>query len=738
MGKTLVIAEKPSVGRDYARVLDCRQQGEGCLIGDQYVVTWAVGHLVELCPPEAYDPRYKKWNYADLPIMPERIRHEVIPASRKQYEIVKSWMNSDQISHIVCGTDSGREGELIFRYIYYMAGCRKPFSRLWVSSMTEEAISQGFRELKDGREYDRLYQSARCRSEADWLVGINGSRAYTLRYDTLLSIGRVQTPTLALIVNRQREIDEFVPKEYFEVRLQHRLQRENDEAPEFASVWFTPEEGGRTKNTRIDERARAEEICERAGAAGVGKVTEVTRTKKKTPPPLLYDLTELQRDGNRKYGYSANKVLSIAQALYEKHKLITYPRTDSRYLSEDMKAVIPSVLKAIRIDELADSLDKMPPLAFSKRIIDNSKITDHHAIIPTSKRPNLERLSEEERRIYLLVARRLIEAFYPPYEYEATEAVISVGEDLFLARGRTVLNPGFTVVSGKGAKSSVEEGEEEAQGQLPRLKKGDAVSVEKAEVLSKQTQPPKAYTEASLLTAMEYAGKYVEDEALREQMSKLSLGTPATRAAVIERLLQVNYITRKGKSLLPTEKGKELIRIVPAQLKSPEMTGKWERALERIYQGGMEPERFMESIRRYVRFIVGEAGGSGKTVGSFPKEERGRRGTGEGKPEPAGLGLCPLCRQGRVLKNSKSYYCSRWKQGCRFTVWKDTLDRYGVPLDDGLMEELLKNGSRNAALTLPQTGEKGEGTLYFTEQGRLEIKNFRSGGQGAGSEQKPG
>ena len=719
MGKTLVIAEKPSVGRDYAKVLGCTGRGDGCLIGDRYVVTWAVGHLVELSPPERYDSRYKRWSYRDLPIMPERIRHEVIASSKKQYEIVKSWMNSDQITHIICGTDSGREGELIFRYIYYMAGCRKPFSRLWVSSMTEEAITQGFQSLRDGAEYDKLYQSARCRSEADWLVGINGSRAYTLRYDVLLSIGRVQTPTLALIVNRQQEIEHFVPKEYFEVRLQN--QTAGAETT-FGSVWFQTEEDGKSRNTRIDEAEKAEAIRARAEAAGEGIVTEITRSKKKTPPPLLYDLTELQRDGNRKYGYSADKVLNIAQALYEKHKLITYPRTDSRYLSEDMKTVIPGVLKAIRIPELESFLDAMPPLQFTKRIIDNKKITDHHAIIPTSKRPDLARLSEEERRIYLLVAKRLIEVFYPPYEYEVTEAVVTVEEETYLARGRVVLQPGYTVISGKAEPAKGEDGEEAPEA-LPRLKKGEKVKITGGEVLRKQTQPPKPYTEATLLTAMEYAGKYIEDEALREKMGKLSLGTPATRASVIERLLHVGYITRKGKTLAPTEKGRELIRIVPPQLKSPEMTGRWERALERIYQGSMDPQRFMESIRRYVYFIVGEAGKPQETEGRFAKERPAARAK-EGKPVK-GLGICPLCHKGQVLKNKKSYYCSDWRGGCRFTVWLDTLERYGVQLTDEIMRALLEKGELDAPITLPQTREKGTAKLYFTEQGRLEIKGFR-------------
>ncbi len=734
MGKVLVIAEKPSVGRDYARVLGCSGKGDGCLIGEHYVVTWAVGHLVELSAPEVYGEQYKRWNLADLPIMPERFRHEVIASSRKQFNLVKEWMNSDQIDSIICGTDSGREGELIFRYIYYMAGCRKPFSRLWVSSMTEEAISAGFNAIKPGSDYDRLYESARCRSEADWLVGMNGTRAYTKRFGgqgVVLSVGRVQTPTLAMIVNRQQEIDAFVPKDYYEVNLQH-----DKEGQGFSSRYFRLEEDGKSRNTRVDEAGQAQAILDKAAAAGQARVTKITKTPKKVSPPLLYDLTELQRDGNRKLGLSANQVLEIAQALYEKHKLLTYPRTDSRYLSDDMKTVIPSTLKAISVGELESLVSGIPqPLSFSKRIIDNSKITDHHAIIPTTKRPNLDSLSDLERKIYLLVCRRLIEVFYPPYEYEVTDAELEAGGESFFARGRIVKAPGFTVVSGQKGASG--DDEDEDSGQLPALKKGETVVICGGELQKKQTQPPKPFTEATLLTAMEYAGKYIEDEAAREklleEMGKLSLGTPATRAAIIERLLKVGYITRKGKSLLPTEKGKELIRIVPDQLKSPEMTGKWERALEHIYQGGMDPVRFMDSIRRYVVYLVDDAKNAppdrarfeSKTEHPAAKSSRTQDAEKAQRTPRVAYGTCPLCKQGEVYKNSKAFYCSRFREGCKLTVWQDCLDRYGLKLDDDMMKEVLEKGQKRISMTQPTTHEKGEATLCFSEGGRLDIKDYQ-------------
>ena len=613
MSRTLIIAEKPSVARDYARVLHCKEKGEGCLFNDEYVVSWAIGHLIELCEPDSYDEKFKKWNRSDLPIIPEQMKLRVIRGSQKQFQILKKWMKDPQISQVICGTDSGREGELIFRYIYQVAGCKKPFQRLWVSSMTTEAISEGFRTLKDGHAYDSLYDSARCRSEADWLVGMNGSRAFSLHYNSLLSIGRVQTPTLAIIVARQQEIDAFQPQDYWEVEVEVQKQGETDGS--FTAKWFREEvqqktegeteaEGDKTTRiTRILSAQEAEEIAARCGKGKEAVVTEVETTHKRKLPPLLYDLTELQREGNRRFGYSASKVLNLAQELYEKHKLITYPRTDSRYLSDDMKDTVRKTLYALDIPEYHKYLMKIPGLHFNGRIIDNSKITDHHAIIPTPKKPDLSSLSEDARRIYDLVAMRLISVFYPAYEYDSTQVILKVGEDSFISHGKHVTELGYMALPANQSRSKSKD--EEAE--LPALEQGDLLDVLRSKVLKSKTSPPSPFTEATLLSAMEYAGKYIEDEALREQMKKMSLGTPATRAAIIERLLKVGYIQRKGKTLIPSEKGTALIQVLPKELKSPEMTAKWERALDRIYQGTMQPDAFMGSIKRYVSFIVSAA-----------------------------------------------------------------------------------------------------------------------------------
>ena len=729
MGKTLVIAEKPSVGRDYARVLGCKTRGEGCLTSDEYIVSWAIGHLIELCEPEKYDPKYKKWDFAALPIIPNPMKLQTIRKTSSQFQVLKKLMNSPEVDRIICGTDSGREGELICRYIDQMAKCRKPFDRLWVSSMTDEAISKGFREVKEGRAYDSLYESAKCRSEADWLVGINGSRAYSIRYDALLSIGRVQTPTLAMIVDRQKEIDEFKSEPYFEIKLTNEKQ---DTGASFDSRYFRMEEKNRV--FRIDDQAKAEEILSRAKAAREATVMSVDRIPKKQLPPQLYDLTELQRDGNRRYGFSANKVLNLAQSLYETHKLLTYPRTDSRYLPHDQKENVRKTLHAINIPEFHQALMGIPVtekggLRFTSRIIDDSKITDHHAIIPTLKKPDLSKLSADERKIYELVAMRLIEAFYLPYEYDSIEVVLETEgtvTDQYLARGKVIKELGFMKLRAKeepATKRGKKKEETEEEKELPPLTAGEKVRIRDARLEEKKTQPPKPFTEASLLTAMEYAGRYVEEE-LREEMDKLSLGTPATRASIIERLIHVGYIIRKGKVLLPTEKGKKLISILPKELRSPEMTGRWEKALDKIYQGGMDPQRFMGSIERYVRFIVGAANEKQDVV--FEKTERkassGKKGaSARGKS----FGKCPLCG-GDVLKNSKAYYCSNWKEkGCKLTIWSDTLDRYGLHLEDEMMSRLLKKEVLQEKVTMPETHETGLGDVYLTEAGKVEIKNFQ-------------
>lgn len=649
MGKVLVIAEKPSVGRDIARVLGCREKGDGLLAGGNYIVSWAVGHLAALCNPEDYNPAWKKWSMETLPIMPEQMQLQAVVSGRAQLAVLKKLLRSPEVESLICATDSGREGELIFRYIYQLCGCRKPFRRLWVSSMTDEALREGFASLRPGADYDNLFASARCRSEADWLVGINASRAYTLKYNTLLSIGRVQTPTLAIIVARAQEIAAFVPEEYWELRADFALA----DGQTYWGVWQDKQGKTRLVGPQAAEQAKALQAAVKGRPA---QVLQVGREEKSQPPPLLYDLTELQRDCNRRYGYSAQKTLDIAQSLYERRKLLTYPRTDSRYLSDDLAPHLASRVQ--RLAGLAQFSDLAAPLLgqplpLSKRIIDNSKISDHHAIIPTEGNLRLEGLTPDELRVFRLVALRFLAVFYPPYRYAVTKVLTQVQTEanpqgeLFASRGQEVLQAGWQAVYQQlqaweaaetppkktaTAKKSAKEDDQ----QLPSLQEGQPAQVLAVKSNRKKTQPPKPYTEAGLLSAMENAGRFVEDEALREQLKENGLGTPATRAAIIERLLKVGYIRRQGKNLLPTEKGERLMEVVPPELKSPETTGKWERGLSAIAGGRMTDEVFMASIRRYVQYLVHDCRTSNRFV-RFPEEPRRYKSAGStaGRPKTA-------------------------------------------------------------------------------------------------------
>jgi DNA topoisomerase-3 len=600
VGKILVIAEKPSVGRDIARVLRCTGKGDGFLYNAAYIVSWAIGHLVSLQEPEDYDVRYKKWQMETLPILPQEMKLKVLPKTKKQFNVLKKLMNDKTVDSIICATDSGREGELIFRYIYRMSGCRKPFQRLWISSMTDEAIKEGFAKLKPGSAYDALYESARCRSEADWLVGMNASRAFTVMYKALLSVGRVQTPTLAILVARHKEIEAFKPQDYWEI---------HGTFENYKGVWYDKS----VSETKIFDRDKANAIVQKIqGKEGI--IKSITRENKKQLSPQLYDLTELQRDANRRYGLSAQKTLKAAQDLYEKRKMITYPRTDSRYITQDMIPSLKPILEAINSSpymELVKPVLALEKLPINRRLVDNSKVTDHHAIIPTKTRSRAN-LSEDERRVYDLIVRRFLAVFYPPYEYMETKVYTSAAGETFYTKGVTVKSLGWKVLYEKDKADSSEL-------PLPELHEGQKVIVSNVDILSKKTTPPKPYTEATLLSAMENAGRFVEDEELKEQLKDGGLGTPATRAAIIERLIKVGYVSRRGKALLPTQKGINLIEIVPKELKSPETTGKWERALGNIAKGTMEPDRFMGSIVRYVQYIVQEAAARRSNI-VFPQE----------------------------------------------------------------------------------------------------------------------
>ncbi len=653
---TLIVAEKPSVARDIARVVGAKERGDGCLLGGGYVVSWALGHLVTLKEPQELDERYARWRAEDLPILPAQMQTKVIPKTRKQFTVLKRLMNDKETESIVCATDSGREGELIFRYIYEQAGCRKQVRRLWISSMTDEAIRAGFESLAPSSRYDALYRSARCRADADWLIGMNATRAFTLRYGVLLSVGRVQTPTLSMLVKRRREIDAFTPQTYYTVRADF----------------------GDYKGVYIDakgERRVQDEAAARAIAARVrgqeGRVVEATRERKSERAPQLYDLTTLQREANAQLGFTAKRTLALAQKLYEERKLLTYPRTDSRYLSHDMVGKVKQALAAYE-GELAEV--GRQALAFgvkpTRRVFDDAKLTDHHAIIPTGRRAAGMALAADERALYEMVARRLAAAFYPDFEYDALRVVTAVGEDRFASAGRSVAQEGWRAAE-RRAQAERKKAEDDETQPLPPLAPGDARACARAEVKREQTKPPREHNDASLLREMERAGRQIEDEALRD----CALGTPATRAAIIERLIEVGYAKRSGKSLIATPKGVHLIDAVPPEIASPEITGRWERALEEIARGGEGEARFREGIARMAAFLVERA----HTAPDVPFEPEARKGRA-GKPRVKPLDLpCPLCGQGRVAENSKSFYCTRFREGCAFTLWKDALVRGGGP-----------------------------------------------------------
>lgn len=654
---TLVVAEKPSVARDIARVLGAGEREDACLTGNGYVVTWALGHLVTLKEPQELDARYTRWKREDLPILPEKMETKVIKKTKSQFLALKKMMCSGQTQQIVCATDSGREGELIFRYIYEQAGCDKPVLRLWISSMTDEAIRAGFESLRPASDYDALYRSARCRADADWLIGMNATRAFTLRYGVLLSIGRVQTPTLSMLVKRRKEIDAFVPQTYYTVRA---------DFGDYKGVYID-EKGER----RMETAQQARQIAGRAKGRE-GRVIQAGREKKVERPPLLYDLTALQREANSQFGFTAKKTLATAQNLYEKHKLLTYPRTDSRYLSLDMLPKVKKTLAAydgaleeIGRQALKHGVTKTP------RVFDDAKLTDHHAIIPTGKRAGGLALTQDERRLYELVARRLAAAFYPNHEYDALRVITAVGEDRFLSTGRAVTREGWRAVY-RGAGKRRTRGEEEQE--LPALTEGDTRTCEEAQAKEEKTKPPKEHSDASLLSEMEHAGRQIEEESVREQMRDCALGTPATRAAIIERLIEVGYVRRSGKNLVATPKGVQLMEAVPPEIASPETTGRWERALARIARGEGGETRFREGIARLAAFLVAQA----DAAPDVPFERETRRSRGK-RPQDLGV-ACPLCAKGKIAENTKAFYCTRFREGCTFTLWKDALTRSGGPV----------------------------------------------------------
>ncbi|WP_317366948.1 DNA topoisomerase III [uncultured Tyzzerella sp.] len=706
----LVIAEKPSVARDIAKVLNCTKKGDGYFYNDKYIISWAIGHLVTLYEPEEYDETLKKWDMSTLPIIPDKLKLKSIKNTRQQFKVLKTLINSKNVTELICATDSGREGELIFRYIYELTKCKKPFKRLWISSMTYEAIKEGFENLKDSKEYDNLYLSAKCRSEADWLVGINASRAFTIKFHSLLSIGRVQTPTLAIIVERYKEIENFNVQEYFEIEAHFKTLDENSQF--YKGIWID------NKNeTKILDKAKATNILNYIKNKN-GIVNNIEKETKKQPPPLLYDLTELQRDCNKKFSYSAQKTLSIAQDLYEKRKLITYPRTDSRYLSKDMASKLKPILQVLKNTdhynhflEYVLSLDNLP---ITNRIIDDNKVTDHHAIIPTLQNINISSLSKDEFNVYDLIVRRFIAVFYPAYVYSITKITTKIDNHLFLTKGTTIINEGFTKLNIKTEKDKKEEII------LPNVEIGKEVFNEKSNILTKKTTPPKPYNEATLLSAMENAGRFIENEELKENLKESGLGTPATRASIIERLIKVGYVQRKGKSLIPTQKGVKLIEIVPKELKSPETTGKWEKGLSSISKGSMQPKMFMDSIGRYVNFIVDYAKKSNDNI-IFDEKKYSDYKKSDKYKSLEKFGLCPKCNND-ILENSKAFYCSNWKSGCKFTIWKNHLEKYNIFIHKEIAKSIIQDKKiTNKKIIDPKDKKEKLADLILLDNGNINI-----------------
>lgn len=652
--KALVIAEKPSVARDIARVLHCEKKLDGGMEGRDYIVTWALGHLVTLADPEAYDKKYVKWEMETLPMMPDKMKLVVIPQTGKQFRAVKALLFRKDVGSVVIATDAGREGELVARWILEITGCQKLIKRLWISSVTDKAIREGFEHLRDGREYDNLYRAAAARAEADWLVGINATRALTCKYNAQLSCGRVQTPTLAMIARREQEIKEFVPKEYFGLTLK---------AAGIRWSWQDKKSG----SYRTFDKERAEKLKKELEGKAL-TVTSVEKVSKKQNAPGLYDLTELQRDASRRFGYSAKETLNIMQRLYENHKVLTYPRTDSRYIGKDVAETLKERLKACAVGpyrKLAGTL-AMKPIHTNASFVDDKKVSDHHAIIPTEQFVDLSHMTNEERKIYDLVVRRFLAVLMPPFTYDETTMKAEAGEGIFTARGKIVQSQGWKeayeteVFSGEDEDETAEELPKEQK--LPELKKGEKLKIEKTELTAGKTKPSARFNEATLLSAMENPVKYMESRDktyIRTLGETGGLGTVATRADIIDKLFKSFLMEKKGKDIYITSKARQLLGLVPEDLKKPELTASWELKLGKIARGELKQEAFLSSIRGYTEELISEI----KTAdGTFRHENI----TGK---------KCPRC--GKFLlavngKNSKLLVCQDRECGYRETLSRTT------------------------------------------------------------------
>jgi DNA topoisomerase-3 len=698
MAKTLVIAEKPSVGRDLARILPgpfekksgAGEKTERWLEGPEHIISWAVGHLVQLAEPDEYDDKYKKWRMADLPIVPAKFKLVVRDErSQKQMSVVKTLLRRDDVDLVINACDAGREGELIFAYLFEKAGAKKPVQRLWLNSMTNDAMREGFAHLRDGAELARLEEAARSRSEADWIVGMNATRAATIRlrssFDGAVSLGRVQTPTLAILTRREEEIRAFVPEPYWLVDAQFDADGNRSYEGRFHAG----------AKPRIETAEEAEAV---AGAVRGqrGEITKLEKTTRREKAPLLYDLTSLQREANTRFGFSARRTLAAAQRCYEEHKALTYPRTSSRYLTSDMVPELKEVAAHVgerpeysKAAQYVRGLDLLP----LGRVVDDAKVGDHHAIIPTNASHKLDKMNDDDRKVYDMVARRFLAVFHPEAVFENTRVETTVAEHIFRTRGKVLVVPGWRGVYGEladdgAARDDEDEGRDQS---LPKLEKGEGVDTRAVEVLAKETKPPRRYSDASLLGAMETAGKLVDDDELREVMKESGIGTPATRAAIIERLIDVGYVERDGRALVPTEKGMNVIRLLGDHpLTSPGLTGDWERRLAEIERGDQPRKTFMADIAKFAGSTVGELDTKLKDV-RIPR---------------ANLGPCPVCGND-IIENRKGYSCwSREDPGCGFVIWKS---KAGKNMPPAIAKELIAHGKT----AKPVTGFKGRSGRSF-------------------------
>ncbi|GAA6409148.1 DNA topoisomerase III [Blautia hominis] len=651
--KSLVIAEKPSVARDIARVLGCGKKLNGAMEGGRYIVTWALGHLVTLDDPEGYDKKYREWKMEHLPMIPKKMELVVIKQTAKQYNAVKTQLYRNDVGEIIIATDAGREGELVARWILEKANCRKPIKRLWISSVTDKAIRDGFAHLKDGRDYNNLYAAAVSRAEADWLVGINATRALTCKYNAQLSCGRVQTPTLAMIAKREEEIRNFRPVDFYGMTVLS------------GGIQFTWQDK-KSGSCRSFQQEKMESLLKEVRAGSL-TIESIDKTAKKTFSPGLYDLTELQRDANKKFGFSAKETLNIMQRLYENHKVLTYPRTDSRYIGSDVVGTLKERLKACAVGpyrKLAGSLS-MKPIKASKSFVDDKKVSDHHAIIPTEQFVQLDHMTNEERKIYDLVVRRFLSVLMPPFEYEQTTVKAQAAGEIFLAKGKIVKSPGWKEAYDSGWSDDDDEEEYGTNREpalkdqtLPAVKKGDTFPASKAELTTGKTKPPAHFNEATLLSAMENPIKFMEShdaKAAKTLGETGGLGTVATRADIIDKLFNTFLMEKRGKDIYITSKAKQLLELVPEDLRKPELTADWEMKLSKIADGRLKKEAFLSDIKDYTQDIIQEI----------------KTGDGTFRHDNLTNTKCPVCGK-RMLsvngKNSKLLVCQDRECGHRETI----------------------------------------------------------------------